>query len=74
MRKKSRGTHEKQIKSMSMLSLTSSLTVKIPQYVLSSRLNLNLNQTVILSEKVAVKSGGRVFHLTVHQDEIRKEV
>jgi hypothetical protein len=56
MRKKSHGTHEKQIISMSVLSPTSHLTLKITQYFLPSQLNFNLNQTVIPSEKVTLKS------------------
>jgi hypothetical protein len=55
MRKKSRETHEKQIRSMSVLSSTSHLTVKITQYVLPCRRMFNLNQTVIASKKVTLK-------------------
>jgi lipoate synthase len=55
MRQKSPESDEKQIRSMSVLSSTSCLTVKITQYVPPSQLNLNLNQTVIPSEKVTLK-------------------
>jgi hypothetical protein len=61
MRKKSRGTHEKQIISLSMLSPTSYLTVKITQHILPPPLNFNLNQTVIHSEEVTIKSQSHSF-------------
>jgi hypothetical protein len=52
MRKKSRGTHENRIISMSVLSPTHYLTTTITQSVPRPELNFNLNETVTDSEKV----------------------
>jgi hypothetical protein len=46
--------HEKQIISMSVLSPTRHLTIKITQYDLPPQPDFNCNQTVIHSEKVAL--------------------